>query len=529
MTSTPAPFRDFHDTAYQIFEASRQPENALAHLAAFKRIDDQGRDVAAKANFALMNAEFENAGKELQIQKLRADKLQKEAALAGAAKQQDRLILLGLALLAAVLIGFLLFAYRSARKETYLVANFNRELEDKNETLSETNTALEKANQAKLEFLAVTSHEIRTPLNAIIGLSDVVISGGAIIDRDREYLEMVNSAGKHLLSVVNDILDVSKLEAGRLVIEDAPLNVGVEVTDVANIWRKSATEKGLDFNIDVAEESTEFLSDSRLIRQIVSNLLSNAVKFTSEGSVGVQYHADPAYGFTIKVTDTGIGVAPEKQAEIFEAFKQADGRLQRAYGGTGLGLAIIKKIANAMGGDISLQSELEKGSTFTVTIPAKIVSKTVEKKSTEQEAAPATTIARNTVESLDKINVLVAEDNVTNAMVISAYLKNDVAKLDIVENGALAVEAVKTGNYHLVLMDKQMPVMDGILATKTIRELSEDVRDIPIIAVTADAFEGAREMILESGMDGFVSKPLDGEKLKSAMLDVLAERKQRAA
>ena len=212
LQTTPAPFRDFHEAAYRIYEKRNEAAPALAHLAAFKRLDDQGRDVAASANFALMNAEFEFTNKELQIQTLRADKLQNEASLAEAQERQERYVLIGLALLGAVLIAFLAFAYRAARNTARAAQAFTQKLEVKNTELSDTNIALEEANQAKLEFLAVTSHEIRTPLNAIIGLSDVVLNGDAIIPKDREYLEMVNSAGKHLLTIVNDILDVSKLE-----------------------------------------------------------------------------------------------------------------------------------------------------------------------------------------------------------------------------------------------------------------------------------------------------------------------------
>ena len=214
LAKTPAPFRDFHEDAYKIYEAKGDFANALAHLAAFKRIDDQGRDVAASANLALMNAEFEASNKELEIQTLRADQLESDAALRASKQRQERLFALSALFLVSGLVAFLVFAYRSARNSESATKHFNAELETKNTELRDTNIALEQANNAKLEFLAVTSHEIRTPLNAIIGLSDVVLNGNAIESKDREYLDMVNSAGKHLLSIVNDILDVSRIRSG---------------------------------------------------------------------------------------------------------------------------------------------------------------------------------------------------------------------------------------------------------------------------------------------------------------------------
>ena len=519
--ATPAPFRDFHEAAYRIFEQTGEPAQALAHLAAFKRIDDQGRDVAASANLALMNAEFEVANKELQIQTLRADKLESEAALLNASKRQERVVAIGLLVIGLVVFGFLVYAYRSARKTAKTLHDFNQEQEAKNVELSETNIALEEANMAKLEFLAVTSHEIRTPLNAIIGLSDVVLNGGAIVARDREYLEMVNSAGKHLLAIVNDILDVSKLEAGRLIIDKAPLDVGGCVLNVAEIWRKAAEDKGLEFDVNIEIGSDAYNSDGRLVRQVVSNLLSNAVKFTSDGRIVLRLLSRDGEGFIIEVADTGIGVAPEMHARIFEPFRQADGSLQRKYGGTGLGLAIVRKIAIALGGDVTLRSEIGVGSTFTVVVPAEKAA-AVESRDAVAEASAELAGERQDVVDLSALRVLIAEDNPANAMVIRAYLQRQVAHIEIVENGALALEAVQAGEFDIVLMDKQMPVMDGVAATKAIRALKGRASKIPIIAVTADAFDGAREHVLENGMDGFVSKPLDAATLIEVIADTLA-------
>ena len=529
LEATQTPFRDFHETAYRIFEQTGEPALALEHLTAFKRIDDQGRDIAASANLALMNAEFELANKELQIQTLRADKLESEAALANASKRQERLIVLGIILFLVIFALFLYYNYRASINMSKSLSDFNRKLEAKNVELGENNIALQEANQAKLEFLAVTSHEIRTPLNAIIGLSDVMLNSSAIIARDREHLEMVNSAGKNLLTIVNDILDVSKLEAGRVEIQKAALDVVECIKDVAGIWRKAANEKGLEFILDVPEQGGKFITDDRLIRQVVSNLLSNAVKFTSEGGITLRFQIKDGIGFAIEVEDTGIGIAPEMHEKIFETFKQADGRLQRQYGGTGLGLAIVKKIATALGGNVALESEFGVGSIITVIIPTEKAPPAVTVAETSSEGNPEVVKDCNNDVDLSGLRILIAEDNPTNAMVIRAFLQEKVAHIEIVENGALAVDAVQEDEFDLVLMDKQMPVMDGIAATKSIRGLPASKREIPIVAVTADAFDGAREHVFENGMDGFVSKPLDAAMLIDAIAATLAARSRKLA
>ena len=529
LDATPAPFRDFHEAGFKIYSQLGEHEIALAHLSAFKRLDDQGRDVAASANLALMNAEFEFANKELEIEKLRTAELQKNIELAQAREMQGLIIGVGTLTIVFCLLGFMAWAYRSARKSQQATEAFNKKLGTKNEELSATNTALEKANQAKMEFLATTSHEIRTPLNAIIGLSDVVLNGDAIIPQDREYLTMVNSAGKDLLHIVNDILDVSKLESGRLSINKEPVEIGPCLLNVAEIWRKAATEKNLEYVVEVEGDLGSFMTDGRLIRQVASNLISNAIKFTNEGKISVALTKAAGAGFEIKVSDTGIGVAPEQHEEIFEAFKQADGRLQRTYGGTGLGLAICKKITLALGGDTSIDSVLGAGSTFTVDIPAE--------RQDEQSAgatdAPHISLPKtpdmNQSVDLGTLRVLIVEDNATNATVINAFLCDQVARIHIVENGALAVEAVQKEEFDVILMDKQMPVMDGIMATKAIRKLPTAIRDIPIIAVTADAFDGASEHVLRNGMDGFVAKPVEAKILTDAILTALQEKRYAAA
>ncbi|MEO1658507.1 MAG: ATP-binding protein [Pseudomonadota bacterium] len=514
LETTTGPFRDFHEAAYKVYQSFEMHELALAHLSAFKRLDDEGREIAASANNALINAEFELANKEIQIERLRADQFEKDVELTRSRMALRRVVGATILLTSLSLIAFLGHSYRSAKR-------FAVTLGEKNSELSEANVALQDANQAKLEFLAVTSHEIRTPLNAIIGLSDVMLGTTSLADKDHEFVTMINQAGSHLLEVVNDILDVSKLEAGQLTVHPEPTNVAGLVGDVAAIWRKAAEDKGLTFNINIDEAMDRYVTDPRLIRQTVSNLLSNAVKFTAQGSISISCRPVADGGFDISVRDTGIGISEDQVDLVFEAFRQADGRKQRNYGGTGLGLAICKRVAQILGGDILLNSAPGEGSEFILSVPAEATGAAT---GTEQSgsAKPSGASEEPADAQLAGLNILVAEDNPTNAMVIRAYLTRDQASVTIVENGLLAVEAVQSGNFDIVLMDKQMPVLDGYAATRAIRELAGPQRNIPIVAVTADAFEESSAEAISHGMNDFVSKPLNPSELKDTIRKAVA-------
>lgn len=348
--STSTLFRDTHKVAYKVHKALGEHEVALQHLESFKRHDDNGRDLATSANLALLNAEFEFAKQKFEIAKLRSEQLQNDVALADVRERLRNAINIGLLAGGALLLVFFGLAAKSARRSERMTSSLNRKLESKNEELIVTNTRLEKANQAKMEFLAATSHEIRTPLNAIIGLTDVMLNGEAIIERDRGYLKLVNSSGKNLLNIVNDILDISKLEANRIEVKNRAINITDGLLDVAGLWRRPAVEKGLLFDVQISSDPIYYHCDDRLLRQILSNLISNAIKFTSEGSITISLRNLRGDSFTLAVSDTGIGIAQENHESIFETFQQIDASLNRNYEGTGLGLAICKKIAEALGG-----------------------------------------------------------------------------------------------------------------------------------------------------------------------------------
>ena len=381
-----------------------------------------------------------------------------------------------------------------------------------------------------MEFLATTSHEIRTPLNAINGLTDVVLNANTIAPLDREYLEIVNTSGKHLLCIVNDILDISRLEAGRLPIEEKPLKVTDTLFDVAELWRKPAEEKGLAFSINAAPSDRQYLTDDRLLRQILSNLISNAVKFTNEGEITVGIEMNDETGFEISVEDTGVGVAPEMQNEIFESFRQADNSRSREYEGAGLGLAIVRKISNALGGDMVMESAVGTGTKFIVSIPAETCQPASDE-GVEMEIEEVKSLLTPEEEQnlLSGLNVLVAEDNANNALLIRAMLKGRVGNVEVVENGAEALKAVQVRNFDVILMDKRMPVMDGIEASKAIRSLPLPCHSIPIIAITADVFLGSREEILANGMDECIVKPVDADVLYAVIAKCMSADRQALA
>ena len=444
------------------------------------------------------------------------------------APRQTQTMFIGLAVLGLGVIAFVVWRYVSLQKNQRLTQALNTELEEKNAELVLSNTELEKANQAKMEFLAITSHEVRTPLNAIISLTEIILAGKEFTHNDRDYLEVVNASGKNLLHILDDILDVAKLDAGRFKINLRPLDIADCVLDVGELWRNVAMEKGLGYGIDIDETLGAYLCDERLIRQIASNLLSNAIKFTPEGKVSLQLKASNE-GFAISVRDTGIGIAPDQQTVIFESFRQANDRSDRTYGGTGLGLAICKKITDAVGGTLHVVSQPGEGAVFTVRIPAKKCA-AVEGDGAREKSPPAVEAPRSAVQDeLSVLRILLAEDNPANALVTCAMLSGQVAQIEVVENGEEAVKAVQERSFDVILMDKQMPVMDGAVATQKIRALPAPNCNIPIIGLTAFVQTNSKENCLGAGMDEYLTKPVPSEKLKSAIVNTIKARRKVVA
>ncbi|MDM8550803.1 transporter substrate-binding domain-containing protein [Desulfobacterales bacterium HSG2] len=363
--------------------------------------------------------------------------------------------------------------------------------------------AAESANRAKSEFLANMSHEIRTPMNAILGFTDLLHSL-MTDEKEKTYLEAIQSGGRNLLTLINDILDLSKIEAGKMEIQYEPVNPQVIFDEIKHIFSLKTFQKGIDFIIDVSENVPEnlFLDEARL-RQILFNLIGNAVKFTESGQIrvsarNIRTHSDPGkIDLTVTVEDTGIGVPLKSQKEIFEAFKQQDGQTTRKYGGTGLGLAITKRLLEMMKGTISLRSEVNKGSVFEITLHDVSVAEADYKSETGKPADCENII-------FDEATILTADDVEINRLLVKAFFRNTNIRVIEAENGHQAVLFAEQHKPDLILMDIRMPVMDGYKATRQIKENN----NIPIIALTASAMKKDRKKVINSGFDGYLAKPV---------------------
>ena len=384
----------------------------------------------------------------------------------------------------------------------------------------------EEASLAKTEFLANMSHEIRTPMNAIIGLSNLLSMSRPLTGRQQEFVSTLSASANGLLELINDLLDIAKIEANSIELEQRPFNLDQLVHEVASMMSLRVKEKGLTFtSSDQCIEGRSFVGDATRIRQIILNLCSNAVKFTEKGGVhvAIDCHAtdDPTVEtICVAVTDTGIGIDPEKVDHVFGKFVQADSSITRKYGGTGLGLAITKTLTEIMGGTIKVESRLGIGSTFTVCLPLPVANVSVGVNNDE-----ATADAGAPQEDSRPV-VLIVEDYAPNVLVAQSYLDTLGFRSDVADSGIEAIEKRKRSDYHAILMDVQMPGMNGFEATHLIREFErrEGLDAIPIIGVTAHALAGDRERCLAAGMDEYLSKPFAPAELNAKVLKVLSAK-----
>ncbi|WP_299540725.1 PAS domain S-box protein [Phenylobacterium sp.] len=383
--------------------------------------------------------------------------------------------------------------------------------------LQQAKAAAESASRTKSDFLASMSHEIRTPMNAIMGIADLLAKTALTPEQDK-FVQIFRRSGDNLLNLINDILDLSKVEASQLDLERTDFSLSDHLEKVMEMVAPRAQEKALTLVCEIAPGvSNDLVGDPTRLRQVLLNLLGNAIKFTQSGSVSLRVEPDEdgavptALRFT--VTDTGIGIADDKLVRVFERFTQADSSTTRRFGGSGLGLTISRRLVELMGGRIWVESQVDEGSLFAFAVPFEV--------SVAAKSPVAAPVGAGPEAPLPALRILIAEDSPDNCTIALAYLEDTPYLVDVAETGVLACQMFKKGRYDLVLMDRQMPAMDGLTATRTIRawEKANGRAPTPIIALTASALKGDRESCLAAGCTAYLTKPIKQEVLLQAIKD----------
>lgn len=414
------------------------------------------------------------------------------------------------------LIGFIVWAQtRNLNQKNLNLANYSAQLEKVNSQLIDATKVAERATLSKTSFLANMSHEIRTPMNGVMGVASLLLDT-SLKPEQKELVEIIRKSGDSLLEIVNDILDVSKIEAGELSLESINFSLRDTVYDIINLLTIKANEQGVDLRVEFVGDVPEFyFGDSGRVRQIIINLMGNSVKFTNKGYVLLKIRHEDIEGKSAKlffeVEDNGIGIPEDKLDYIFNKFTQAEESTTRKFGGTGLGLAICKNLTHMMNGNIGVKSKLGEGSTFyfDITLP---YGQPVEKTNIAKESG--------TLVMFPNLRVLIVDDMKLNMMLVARILNKHGCKTQTAENGKEALEAVKNNEFDIIFMDCHMPIMDGYEATTAIREFENEQsrRHTPIIAITADAMKSNQRRCFASGMDDFLNKPIQEEQIEAMLL-----------
>jgi signal transduction histidine kinase/FixJ family two-component response regulator len=502
----------------QLLALSQQAEN----LGAVTRSGPEGLRALLLASEALVQP-LDRLVKDAR----RTARGQLEQLNAQAQSQNRVLAALGWALL-ALLVGAAVVTWLQYRRQ----AKAQKASLALNAHFRETQMQADRANRSKSKFLANMSHELRTPFNGILGMLGLLGTTG-LTAQQADYVKTANSSASHLLNVLNDILDISALDEGKISIHPEPTHLPQLLQEIESVMRPQAVAKGLGFVFEVSGDIPPWgQMDATRFKQILFNLINNAIKFTDRGAVAVSVRRAPPGGqdgepsagpllwFTVE--DTGIGMAAEAMDGLFQRFHQVDNSVARQFGGSGLGLEISQSLARMMGGDIEVRSTLGEGSSFTLELPFRLC-----------EPAPAISSLLPMAVSMDTRAqaatrpILVAEDNPVNRKFVGILLERMGYQTTFCENGQLAVECVQAQDFELVLMDVHMPVMDGLAATRAIRALDSAAKEIPIIALTADAMGTAQEEALAAGVNFFVTKPVHMAQLQEAIDRCLALQSKR--
>ncbi len=401
---------------------------------------------------------------------------------------------------------------RHGAREIYVIDVDLSALTCANEALLKAKDSAERASRSKSEFLANISHEIRTPMNGVMGmitlLQDTDLDSG-----QRDYTQIIMESTQDLLELIDELLDISRIEAGEIRLTPEPFNLRETVEKVVVLFADRAGKKGVDLSVAIHPGvPARMMGDAGRIRQVLINLVGNALKFTSDGQIQVRMQAektDEGWNLISDVQDTGIGMSPHLQKRVFEKFVQGDSSSKRKQGGAGLGLAISKQLVELMGGTISVQSTEGRGTRFDFNL------RLAEVAPGEEENPPETALPDVMPEI--KADLLLVEDNLVNQKVATALLKKFGCRVYVAPNGAQALKQIADRKFDLIFMDCQMPVMDGLEATREIRKMAGEIRNIPIVAMTAHALEEDRRECMESGMDDYLSKPVSQERLAAVL------------
>jgi signal transduction histidine kinase/CheY-like chemotaxis protein len=491
--------RELHETAWKIYSALGDEKSALAHLQELRQLEVKTFEFATSANTALAAARFDFANQELKIAKLQRDEAKRTVEFERSRARTQLFIFIGLGVVTVVIVTMLGFGLVTIRRS-------RNEVRAANVDLANTNSALAKALAAKTEFLATTSHEIRTPLNGILGMTQVMLADRSLTEPLRDRIGVVHGAGVTMRALVDDILDVAKMETGNLTVERAAFDLRATLTDLSRMWQEQAQARGITFTLDLADCPAWIEGDAARLRQVAFNLLSNALKFTEQGSVTLR--AAEAAGpdgalLEIRVRDTGIGIAANKHELIFESFRQADGGTTRKFGGTGLGLSICRNLARAMGGDVTVDSAEGQGATFTLALPL-VLANAPEEAVIEQQAAAGALL-------------IVDRNPITRAM-LRTMLEPRAGTVVFASSVDEAIERIMAGGVALALLDdgtvKVAEDVDGALAM--VAQSAADAGTATVL-LWAGLDDAKRDELAATGIGKIIAKPIAGPALAALL------------